>query len=41
MKFRTCRKKDEYRSLIISEIINSEIIDYLNLQNVFLHKTIR
>ena len=31
MKFRTFWKKDEYRSLIISEIINSERIGYLNV----------
>ena len=31
MKVRTYGKKDEYRTLIISEIINSERIGYLNL----------
>ena len=31
MRFRTYGKKDEYRTLIISEIINSERIGYLNL----------
>ena len=31
MKYRTIGKKDEYRSLIISEIINSERIGYLNV----------
>ena len=31
MKFRTFKKKDEYRTLIISEIFNSERIGYLNV----------
>ena len=31
MKFRTFEKEDEYRTLIISEIINSERIGYLNV----------
>ena len=31
MKFRTFGEKDEYRTLIISEIINSERICYLNV----------
>ena len=31
LKFRTFWKKDEYRSLIISEIIDSESIGYLNV----------
>ena len=31
MKFRTDGRKDEYRTLIISEINNSEIMGYLNL----------
>ena len=34
-------KKDEYRSLIISEIIDCEIGCYLNVQKVLLQKTIR
>ena len=31
MKIKTFGKKDEYRSLVISESINSERIGYLNV----------
>ena len=35
------QKKDEYSSLIISEINNAEIRGYLNVQKVLLQNTIR
>ena len=35
------QKKDEYPSLIISEIIDAERRGYLNVQKVFLQNTIR
>ena len=35
------RKKDEYPSLIISEIIDAEKRGYLNVHNVLLQNTIR
>ena len=34
-------KKDEYPSLVISRIIDSERSGYLNVQNVLLQNTIR
>ena len=36
-----CDKKDEYLSLIISEMMDSERGGYLNVWKVFLQKTIR
>ena len=36
MKFRVFQKKNEYFSLIISEIIDAERCGYLNVQNVLL-----
>ena len=42
MKFRVFpKKKHEYPSLIISEIIYAERRGYLNVQKVFLQNTIR
>ena len=41
MKFRAFSKKDEYPSLIISEIIYAERRGYLNLWKVLLQNTIR
>ena len=35
------QKKDEYPSLIISEIIDAEWCGYLNVWKVLLHNTIR
>ena len=35
------QKKDEYSSLIISEIIDAEIRGYLNVHKVLLQNTIR
>ena len=41
MKFREfSKKKDEYPSLIISEIIDAERRGYLNVQKVLLQNTI-
>ena len=34
------KKKDEYPSLIISEILDSERVGYLNVQKVLLENTI-
>ena len=41
MKFRAFSKKNEYPSLIISEIIDTEIRGYLNVRKVLLRNTIR
>ena len=41
MKFRIFRKKGEYPSLIISEIMDCERGGYLNVQKFFLQKTMR
>ena len=42
MKFRAfSKKKNEYPSLIISEIIDAERRGYLNVLKVFLQNTIR
>ena len=41
MKFRTFWKKQEYPSLIITEIIASEKDVYLSVQKVLLQHTIR
>ena len=41
MKFRAFSKKDEYPSLIISEIIDAERRGYLNVLKVLLQNTIR
>ena len=41
MKCRTYWKKNEYPSLIISEIIESERDGYLNVEKVLLENTIR
>ena len=41
MKCRTFWKKDGYSSLIFSEIIESEIGDYLKFWKVMLQNTIR
>ena len=41
IKFGAFSKKDEYPSLIISEIIDPEIRGYLNVQKVLLQNTIR
>ena len=41
IKFRAFSKKDEYPSLIISEIIDAERRGYLNVRKVLLQNTIR
>ena len=41
MKFRGFSKKDEYPSLIISEIIDTERRAYLNVWKVLLQNSIR
>ena len=41
IKFRAFSKKDDYPSLIISEIIDTERRGYLNVYKVFLQNTIR
>ena len=41
IKFRAFSKKDEYPSLIISEIIDTERRGYLNVWKVLLQNTIR
>ena len=41
MQFRTFWKKDEYPSLIISEIMDCERGGYLNVRKVVLGKTMR
>ena len=41
MKFTPFSKKNEYSSLIISEIIDAERRGYLNVQKVLLRNTIR
>ena len=41
MQFRKFEKKDEYPSLIISEIMDCERGGYLNVSKVVLQKTMR
>ena len=41
IKFRAFSKKNEYPSLIISEIIDTERRAYLNVRKVLLRNTIR
>ena len=41
MQFRTFKEKDEYPSLIISEIMDCERGGYLNVWKVVLQKTMR